>query len=187
MAWPGLSAVAAGRGVAYQVYWTHFMPRCRTPSMPCGKSAAFQHTHPARRDDYHYFSRFKHLRRGWWAMRSPVICSLSAVAIRARDSAPRFAQANHLLLGRWGRRAGEQLPKGGHIRRNRRFPAFSLVKRQFSAPGGIRTPALLLRRQLLCPAELRALERNCVRRRSRDGYVKVAECRPLRLHHLGKR
>jgi hypothetical protein len=34
-------------GVAYQVYWTHFMPRRRTPSMPCGKSAAFQHTTPS--------------------------------------------------------------------------------------------------------------------------------------------
>jgi hypothetical protein len=32
------------------------------------------------------------------------------------------------------------------------------VKPQVSAPGGIRTPAPLLRRQLLCPAELRALE-----------------------------
>ena len=153
-----------------------------TPQPPCswfaGSRPPSSTRHPARRDDHHYFFRFKHLRRGSWALRSPVICSLSAVAIRARDSAPRFAQANHLLLGRWGRRAGEQLPKGGHIRRNRRFPAFSLVKRQFSAPGGIRTPALLLRRQLLCPAELRALERNCVRRRSRDGHAKVAVCGP---------
>ena len=57
------------------------------------------------------------------ALRSPVICSLSAVAIRARDSAPRFAQANHPLLGGWGRRAGEQLPKSRHIRTNRRFPS----------------------------------------------------------------
>ena len=45
------------------------------------------------------------------------------------------------------------------------------------APGRIRTRDPLLRRQLLCPAELRALERNCVRRRSRDGYAKVAVCR----------
>ena len=46
------------------------------------------------------------------------------------------------------------------------------------APGRIRTRDPLLRRQLLCPAELRALERNCVRRRSRDGHAKVAVCRP---------
>ena len=91
------------------------------------------------------------------ALRSPVICSLSAVAMRARDSAPRFAQANHLLLGGWGRRAGEQLLKAATSAETAVSPAFSLVKRQFSAPGGIRTPALLLRRQLLCPAELRAL------------------------------
>jgi hypothetical protein len=47
------------------------------------------------------------------------------------------------------------------------------------APGRIRTRDPLLRRQLLCPAELRAPERNCARRRSRDGYTKVAVCRPL--------
>ena len=55
------------------------------------------------------------------------------------------------------------------------------------APGRIRTRDPLLRRQLLCPAELRALERNCARRRSRDGYMKVAVCRPLTPCHLGKR
>jgi hypothetical protein len=46
-----------------------------------------------------------------------------------------------------------------------------------SAPGRIRTRDRLLRRQLLCPAELRAPEGNCVRRRSRDGYARVAVCR----------
>ena len=55
------------------------------------------------------------------------------------------------------------------------------------APGRIRTRDPLLRRQLLCPAELRALERNCARGRSRDGYMKVAVCRPLMPCHLGKR
>ena len=48
---------------------------------------------------------------------------------------------------------------------------------KMSAPGRIRTRDPLLRRQLLCPAELRALEGNCVRRRSRDGHAKVAVCR----------
>jgi hypothetical protein len=57
----------------------------------------------------------------------------------------------------------------------------------YGAPGRIRTRDPLLRRQLLCPAELRALERNCARRRSRDGYMKVAVCRPLTPCHLGKR
>src|SRR5262245_33563476 len=47
---------------------------------------------------------------------------------------------------------------------------------QSGAPGRIRTRDPLLRRQLLCPAELRALERNCVRRRSRDGHAEVAVC-----------
>ena len=46
-----------------------------------------------------------------------------------------------------------------------------------SAPGRIRTRDPLLRRQLLCPAELRAPEGNCARRRSRDGHVRVAVCR----------
>ena len=55
------------------------------------------------------------------------------------------------------------------------------------APGRIRTRDPLLRRQLLCPAELRALERNCARGRSRDGYMMVAVCRPLTSCHLGKR
>ena len=55
------------------------------------------------------------------------------------------------------------------------------------APGRIRTRDPLLRRQLLCPAELRAPERNCARGRSRDGYMKVAVCRPLMPCHLGKR
>lgn len=55
-----------------------------------------------------------------------------------------------------------------------------------SAPGRIRTRDPLLRRQLLCPAELRALERNCAWRRSRDGYMKVAVCRSLTPCHLGK-
>ena len=178
MAWPGRSAVAAGRGVAYQVYWTHFMPRCRTPSMPCGKSAAFQHTHPARQDDYHYFSRFKHLRRGWWAMRSPVICSLSAVAIRARDSRPGPYRQTTCSWADGDAEPVSNCRKAATSVETAVSPAFSLVERQFSAPGGIRTPALLLRRQLLCPAELRALERNCVRRRSRDGHAKVAVCRP---------
>ena len=111
---------------------------CRPPSST---------RHPARRDDHHYFSGFKHLRRGWWAMRSPVICSQSAVAIRARNSAPRSVQANHLLLGGWGRRPGEQLPKAATSAENADSPAFSLVKRQFSAPGRIRTRDRLLRRQ----------------------------------------
>src|SRR6266851_3890245 len=48
-----------------------------------------------------------------------------------------------------------------------------------SAPGGIRTPGRLLRRQLLCPAELRAPERNCAWPRSHEGHAKVAVCRPL--------
>src|SRR5260370_20703337 len=46
-----------------------------------------------------------------------------------------------------------------------------------SAPGRIRTRDPLLRRQLLCPAELRAPEGNCARRMSHDGHTKVAVCR----------
>ena len=56
--------------------------------------------------------------------------------------------------------------------------AFDLV----SAPGRIRTRDRLLRRQLLCPAELRAPGDKCGRRRSRLGYVRVAVCRDLRPH-----
>jgi hypothetical protein len=50
---------------------------------------------------------------------------------------------------------------------------------QVSAPGRIRTRDRLLRRQLLCPAELRALGDHCGRRISRLGHVRVAVCRDL--------
>jgi hypothetical protein len=53
---------------------------------------------------------------------------------------------------------------------------FPHVKRPISAPGRIRTRDPLLRRQLLCPAELRAPEGNCARQRSRDGYAWIAVC-----------
>jgi hypothetical protein len=56
-------------------------------------------------------------------------------------------------------------------------PLHSQVFPQVSAPGRIRTRDPLLRRQLLCPAELRAPEGNCARGRSRDGYARVADCR----------
>jgi hypothetical protein len=46
------------------------------------------------------------------------------------------------------------------------------------APGRIRTRDPLLRRQLLCPAELRALGDKFAGRRSHDGHAKVAVCRP---------
>src|SRR5579859_5673477 len=45
-----------------------------------------------------------------------------------------------------------------------------------SAPGRIRTRDPLLRRQLLCPAELRALGDHCAWRISRLGHVRVAVC-----------
>ena len=45
-----------------------------------------------------------------------------------------------------------------------------------SAPGRIRTRDPLLRRQLLCPAELRALGDYCAWRISRLGHVRVAVC-----------
>ena len=80
------------------------------------------------------------------SLRSPVICSLSAVAIRARGSTPRFAQAIHLLLGGWGRRAGEQLLKAATSAETADSPAFLLVNRLVSAPGRIRTRDRLLRR-----------------------------------------
>src|ERR1035438_2591074 len=51
-----------------------------------------------------------------------------------------------------------------------------------SAPGRIRTRDRLLRRQLLCPAELRAPGNNCARRMSRDGYTKVAVSSPSHAH-----
>ena len=54
------------------------------------------------------------------------------------------------------------------------------------APGRIRTRDPLLRRQLLCPAELRALERNCAWPRSHDGYMKVAVCRTAKPPPLGQ-
>src|SRR5271165_5448267 len=63
---------------------------------------------------------------------------------------------------------------------------FPQVRWLVSAPGRIRTRDPLLRRQLLCPAELRAPEDNCAGRRSRHGHTKVAVCRPLKPHHLGK-
>src|SRR5271165_2298794 len=56
---------------------------------------------------------------------------------------------------------------------------FPQVRWLVSAPGRIRTRDPLLRRQLLCPAELRAPERNCARPTSRDGHAKVPVCRPL--------
>jgi hypothetical protein len=43
-----------------------------------------------------------------------------------------------------------------------------------SAPGRIRTRDPLLRRQLLCPAELRAPGNKCAWRMSHDGYTEVA-------------
>ena len=52
------------------------------------------------------------------------------------------------------------------------------VKPQFSAPGRIRTRDPLLRRQLLCPAELRAPGNKCALRMSHDGYTKVAVSSP---------
>jgi hypothetical protein len=48
--------------------------------------------------------------------------------------------------------------------------------RSGGAPGRIRTRDPLLRRQLLCPAELRAPGCNSARRRSHNGYTKVAVC-----------
>jgi hypothetical protein len=45
------------------------------------------------------------------------------------------------------------------------------------APGRIRTRDPLLRRQLLCPAELRAPADNCAWQRSHVGHVKIAVCR----------
>jgi hypothetical protein len=57
---------------------------------------------------------------------------------------------------------------------SREFPQ---VRGGWSAPGRIRTRDPLLRRQLLYPAELRALGDNCARQRSRRGYVRVAVCR----------
>ena len=45
------------------------------------------------------------------------------------------------------------------------------------APGRIRTRDPLLRRQLLCPAELRAPADNCARQKSHVGHVKIAVCR----------
>ena len=45
------------------------------------------------------------------------------------------------------------------------------------APGRIRTRDPLLRRQLLCPAELRAPADNCAWQKSHEGHVKIAVCR----------
>ena len=111
-----------------------------------GESAAFQDTTSSPCEMTTTTPGSRHLRRGSWALRSPVISCLSVVAIRARDSAPRFAQANHLLLGGWGRRAGEQLLKAATSAETADSPAFSLVNRLVSAPGRIRTRDRLLRR-----------------------------------------
>ena len=61
----------------------------------------------------------------------------------------------------------------------RKLRYFPMSNGRSVRPEGFEPPAALLRRQLLCPAELRAPERNCARPRSRDGYAKVAVCRPL--------
>ena len=61
----------------------------------------------------------------------------------------------------------------------RKLRYFPMSNGRSVRPAGIRTRDPLLRRQLLCPAELRAPERNCARPRSRDGHAKVPVCRPL--------
>jgi hypothetical protein len=53
---------------------------------------------------------------------------------------------------------------------------FSQARSGLCAPGRIRTRDPLLRRQLLCPAELRALGDNCARQRSHAGHVMIAVC-----------
>ena len=92
----------------------------------------------------------------------------------------------HVCAGetRWspsdGGRAGEQLPNKPphqHRPRIRSVSAGRTAGQSASAPGRIRTRDPLLRRQLLCPAELRAPEGNCARPRSHDGYARVAVCR----------
>ena len=88
--------------------------------------------------------------------RSPVICCLSAVAIAAGDCASMFVQARHPGPGPTGPESVGNCLKGGHRGTNHSSAAFPQVERQFSAPGRIRTRDRLLRRQLLCPAELRA-------------------------------
>jgi hypothetical protein len=52
-----------------------------------------------------------------------------------------------------------------------------VLRHHTGAPGRIRTRDPLLRRQLLCPAELRAPADNCARQMSRVGHVKIAVCR----------
>ena len=96
----------------------------------------------------------------------------SMIALRAGSRHPPAARPARSGVSRAG--PGMLLQK----RRSRppRFPSEAFP--QVSAPGRIRTRDPLLRRQLLCPAELRAPGNKCARRMSHDGYTKVAVSSP---------
>jgi hypothetical protein len=76
--------------------------------------------------------------------------------------------------------------RGGHARTGCPLNPSGNLRLDWSdlagAPGRIRTRDPLLRRQLLCPAELRAPGNKCALRMSHDGYTKVAVSSPDPVH-----
>jgi len=86
-----------------------------------------------------------HLRPARGLLRSPVICCPSAVATGARENRAHVCAGKPAVTcpGRVG--GGDQLPKKPPHPHKPPIRSVSQVKPQVSAPGGIRTPALLLR------------------------------------------
>jgi hypothetical protein len=114
----------------------------------------------------------------------PVICCASAIAGNDRTRLS-YVSAARTPYPRRRLAAGRDPAALALVSLRYRRPAgphqHSGWSEPLCAPGRIRTRDPLLRRQLLCPAELRAPGDKCGRRRSRIGHVRVAVCRDLRL------
>ena len=101
---------------------------------------------PGGRDEHHRVGDPLAM-RGPSAMRSPVICCLSAVASVASESASVFAQPRAADPELIGSKPMSSCLSSGNRPQKPRPAAFPQVKPQFSAPGGIRTRDRLLSRQ----------------------------------------
>ena len=120
----------------------------------------------------------------WWrtplcaSSRSPVICCSSAVVNRGERLCAHICAGKHadpvgdrpesVSNCLWSRPPADTADSPHSAGKSAGQPA--------SAPGRIRTRDPLLRRQLLCPAELRAPADNCARQKSHVGHVRVAVC-----------
>jgi hypothetical protein len=140
-------------------------PPCCPAPWYCGPVSGRSWFRPARRHSSQRWRR-RHPARTTARLRS---CASSATTGSARTS----GRPRHSLGARHPRYSDEWRTQPAR-EQGSKMTCFSWSA---SAPGRIRTRDPLLRRQLLCPAELRAPERNCARRRSHDGYARVAVCR----------